>query len=161
MRVLVPVDGIEDAEAAIRGLPNVLEPGDEVVLLAVSEEPDEELIGSRPADVIPGNPYIGPAGATAPVQPNDVPVFLSSDEIMERDGRDLKEALEARAASLRALGMDVRVDSVFSDKRADAVRNYARDIDPTNIAVTQHTYDGMLSDAEIDAPVQVLPDGRS
>jgi hypothetical protein len=158
MRVLVPVDGIEDAEAAIRGLPNVLEPGDEVVLLAVAEEPDAELIGSQPGEVIPGNPYIGAAGSLAPVQPNDVPVFMSSEEIIEREGRELREALESRASSLRALGMEVRVDSFFSDERAEAILSYARNIEPTNIAATQHTYDDMLSDAEIDTPIQVLSD---
>src|SRR3990172_8779203 len=76
-RILVPLDGTGAAEAAVKEIEAICEPGDEGVLISVSPPAEPSARGSRPGEVVstgtiaPG--IIGgaprparPAGAEAP-----------------------------------------------------------------------------------------------
>jgi nucleotide-binding universal stress UspA family protein len=154
-RLLVPVDGVDDADEAIRALPQVCEPGDEIVLLAVAEEPDKELSGSRPLSAIP-EPYTGPAGGPGPLVPNDIPTFVSTEEIKEVQTRELYEALHIRGVQLKDKGFGVNVHVIFSDHPAKAILDYARDIDPAQIYMTRRGHERLYED-DLEEFASVLP----
>ena len=135
-QVLIPVDGLDDARTAAGAIPQICEPGDQCILLAVLEEPDTELIGSTPTHVMP-EPYTGAGGSEGPRAPNDAPIFIPREEMRETTARDISEALDRLTQPLRDSGIEVRTDTVFSDTPAQTVADYAGDID-AEIMVTRH-----------------------
>src|SRR3989304_5013265 len=51
-RILVPLDGTGAAEAAVKEIEAICEPGDEVVLISVSPPTEPSARGSRPGKVV-------------------------------------------------------------------------------------------------------------
>ena len=155
-QILVPVDGIEDARTAVGAIPKICAAGDECVILAVLEEPDRELIGSTPTHVIP-EPYTGAGGSEGPRAPNDAPVFLPREEMREVVARDMAEQLDRMTQALRDGGIQVRTDTVFTDSPAEAVLDYAGDID-AEIVVTRQTQEKLGSGRDDGRFAAVLPE---
>jgi hypothetical protein len=149
------VDGIEDARVAVSAIPQVCSAGDECVVLAVLEEPERELIGSTPTHVMP-EPYTGAGGSEGPRVPNDAPVFVPREEMREMVARDTSEAIDGMAQHLRDAGIEVRIETVFSDTFAEAILDYAGDID-AEIVVTRRFQEKLANESDSERFAAVLP----
>jgi hypothetical protein len=154
-QVLIPVDGLDDARTATGAIPQVCQSGDECIILAVLEEPEQELIGSTPAHVIP-EPYTGAGGSEGPRAPNDAPVFMPREEVREATARDITESIQQLTQPLRDGGINVRAETVFSEAPAKAVLDYASDID-AEIMVTRHFQETLGNEQESQRFATVLP----
>ena len=154
-QVLIPVDGPDDARTAIGAIPQVCESGDECIILAVLEEPAQELIGSTPAHVIP-EPYTGAGGSEGPRAPNDAPVFMPREEAREARARDITELIQKVTQPLRDGGIKVRAETVFSEEPAKAVLDYAGDVD-AQIMVTRHFQETLTKEDDSERFATVLP----
>jgi hypothetical protein len=135
-QLLLPVKDPEDAGKAIARVQDIAQPGDEVVVLVVSEVPEGEYVGDRPpAQVL--DPLATTGGVSSePRAAHDQPVFMSREEIMEVKGQELREALNPQIAALHDRGYAARVDAVFSDDPDATIRDYAQDLDVTDIYTT-------------------------
>ena len=133
---LIPVKDTEDANNAIARVPGVADQGDEVVVLIVSEVPEGEYIGdSPPAQVL--DPLATTGGVSSePRAAHDQPEFLSREAIMEMRGRELCEALNPQIAALHDRGYAARVEAVFSDDPGLTIRDYAGDLNVTDVYMT-------------------------
>jgi nucleotide-binding universal stress UspA family protein len=154
-QVLIPVDGLDDARTATGAIPQVCESGDECIILAVLEEPEQELIGSTPTHVIP-EPYTGAGGSEGPRAPNDAPVFAPREEMREATARDITESIQKLTQPLRDGGINVRAETVFSEAPAKAVLDYADDID-AQIMVTRHFQETLTQEDDSERFATVLP----
>lgn len=154
-QILIPVDGMDDARTAISAIPQVCRSGDECVILAVLEEPEQELIGSTPTHVIP-DPYTGAAGSEGVRVPNDAPVFAPREEVREATARDVTETILQLTQPLRDGGIEVRAEALFSEDPALAVLDYAGDID-AEIMVTRHFQETLAKEENSERFAMVLP----
>jgi hypothetical protein len=133
---LIPVKDTDDANKAIARIPQIAEQGDEVVVLIVSDVPEGELTGSAPAPTVI-DPMLTTGGTTSePRAADDIPTFLGRDEIMEMKHRELCEALDPQIAGLHDRGYSARVDAVFSDEPGATIRDYASDLNVTDVYLT-------------------------
>lgn len=142
-QLLIPARNVEDADDAIRSIPNVAERGDEVVVLIVAEVPDAELVGTEPPPVITEPFAGGGTGFQAPRAPSDQPVFVSSERLMELKGREMCEALSGRIEGLHNAGFEARVEAMFSDTPAETIRDLAGDLDTRDVYVTGDFYEAL------------------
>jgi hypothetical protein len=133
---LIPADSIQDAGNALDHLPSGFKPGDEVVVLIVSEVPEGELVGSRPPVTVL-DPLATTGGVSSePRAVADQPEFIGREEIMEIRGRELCEAVQPRLAALHDRGYGARVDAVFSDDPDATILDYAGDLRADAVYVT-------------------------
>jgi hypothetical protein len=143
---LFPVNSSEDAGNAIEHLPSEVKPGDEVVVLIVSEVPEAELIGSRPPSTVE-DPLATTGGVSSePRAADDQPVFIGREEIMEVKGRELCDAVQPKIASLHDRGLGARVEAVFSDNPDATILDYAADLRPDAVFMTPE-FAGRLEEA--------------
>ena len=154
-QVLIPVDGLDDARTATGAIPQVCESGDECIILAVLEEPEQELVGSTPTHVMP-EPYTGAGGSEGPRAPNDAPVFAPREEMREVKARDITESIQQLTQPLRDGGIKVRAETVFSETPAKAVLDYAGDVD-AQIMVTRHFQETLTKEDDSERFATVLP----
>jgi hypothetical protein len=153
-QLLIPVQDVHDADHAIRRIPHVAQPGDTVVILAVSRIPEAEVLDTH-------QPTSGPIdmpqmGYQATTSPDDAPSFISSEELMEMKGQEICESLQSRIGRLHEGGYDARVDAVFSDKPAQTIREYAADLESTAVYVTSSFHHKLHDEGEHVAAI--LPD---
>ena len=133
---LVPVKDTDDADKALARIPEVLEKGDELMLLVISEVPEGELIGSQPPPTVM-DPLATTGGvATGGRVGGDQPVFLGREEIMESRRQELRIALNPRIAQLNEQGYTARMEAMFSDEPGETIRDYAGDLGIKDILVT-------------------------
>jgi len=165
-RILVPLDGTGAAEAAVKEIEAICEPGDEVVLISVSPPTEPSARGSRPGKVV-STGTIAPGiigGAPGP----DRPVAAeTATQAAQRQADEMRDYLEDRASPLRGRGFKVQTVALTSDKPADAIVDYARRMHPTFIAMLRRSHRtlgeilfGTVAQAVIRAevaPVLVVP----
>jgi nucleotide-binding universal stress UspA family protein len=141
-RVLVPLDGTKNAEAAIPTLARLCEPGDEVVLLKVDRSESPQRGGYRPG-VSVMQPIAGSAGAVPSVATPDVPFYVETgDQAIQRQLDEAKDYLEDLAGRLRATGQKVETVALISDNPDVAIIDYARAMKPSFIAMLRRTHPG-------------------
>ena len=135
-RFLIPARDAEDAQNVIARVPNFAEQGDDLVILIVSRVPEGERIRGRPpAQVL--DPLATTGGMSSePRAAHDRPVMIGREEIMEIQGRELVESLHPRIAELHDRGYSARVETIFSDEPGPAIRDYAEDLNVTDVYVT-------------------------
>lgn len=133
---LIPAKDLEDAQNVIDRIPSFAEQGDDLVVLIVSEVPEGERIEGRPpAQVL--DPLATTGGVSSePRAAHDRPVMIGREEIMEIRGRELVESLHPRIAELHDHGYGARAEAIFSDDPGPAIRNYAEDLNVTDVYVT-------------------------
>ena len=122
-RILLPLDGTEHAEVALRALPGLSDPGDEIVLLSISEPRKAVQAGMRPGRIIRG----GSADRTRP----DFPVYAESDD-------------QVIQGQLNELGFnEVELAVEVSEDPAGAIVDVARRVNPTFILMVRTTSPGI------------------
>jgi nucleotide-binding universal stress UspA family protein len=136
-RVLVPLDGTKNAEAAIESLEQICTPGDEVVLLTVKSPEPAERAGFRPGNVVSTGVAGGFGGAAMPDVPNYVE---TTDQASQRQVNQARDYLEGLAANLRHKGYKVDTEVILSDKPDQAIVQHARNMHPTFIAMLRRTH---------------------
>jgi hypothetical protein len=146
---LIAVRDTDDAGEAISRVPSFAEPGDELVVLIVSEVPEAEIVGSRPPLQV-----LDPLATTGGVSSEpraawDRPVAMNSEELMEIRGRELCEAVDPKIASLHDLGYEARVEAVFGDEPGEAIRDYAGALNVREIYVTKAFYEDLDEDTRM------------
>ena len=151
---LIPVKDTDDAQSAITRVPSVVEKGDEVVVLIVSEIPDAELVGSKPPPHVM-DPLATTGGtASEPRAGADQPEFIGREELMNMRGQELREALSSQIASLHDQGYEARVEAVFSDEPGSTIRDVAGDLNVADVYVTREFRSDL--DSETQAVVKTL-----
>ena len=145
---LIPVKDTEDANTAIARVPEIAQQGDEVVILIVSEVPSGEYIGDAPpAQVL--DPLATTGGVSSePRAAHDQPEFLGREAIMEIRGRELCEALNPQIAALHDRGYEARVDAVFSDEPGPTIRDYAGDLNVSDVYMTREFQSDLDSETQ-------------
>ena len=135
-RVLIPLDGTEHAEVALQALPGLSDPGDEVVLLSISEPRRAVQTGMRPGRTIRG----GSANRARP----DFPVYAETDDqVIQGQLDELQSYLQTKAAQLKELGFsEVELAVEVSEDPAGAIVDVARRVKPTFILMVRTTSPG-------------------
>lgn len=142
-RILVPLDGTKNAEAALPFLKEICDTGDEVVLLAVRTPSDPKQIGFAPGRSVRGG-FSGPSGPVAGIVTPDAPVFgETKDQAHESQRLEAIDYLEGLAGPLRASGLAVQTEAVVADKAGATIVAYARTMKPTLIALLRRTRLGL------------------
>jgi nucleotide-binding universal stress UspA family protein len=135
-RVLVPLDGTKNAEAALASLRQLCEREDELVLIKVEKPAAPTRRGYVPGEYV-SSPAVGVTGAVTP----DVPVFAeTTDQVSQRQLNESKDYLEGLAANLRTAGYKVVTEVLIDEKPAQAIIDYARRTQPTFIAMLRRTH---------------------
>lgn len=144
-KVLVPLDGTQTAEAAVRVLTDFCTPEDEIVLLKVEKPEPTRASGFRPGKVVSGTSVGGPAGGgVAGVAGPDLPVFRESrDQTLQRQVDEAFDNLEVLASGLRASGFKVKTEVLVDPEPDTAIIDYARRMRPTFIAMLRRTHPGV------------------
>jgi nucleotide-binding universal stress UspA family protein len=141
-RVLVPLDGTRNAEAAIPSLAQFCGPDDEVVLVKVEKPEAPQRGGYRPSAAV--MEAIRAASGVASVSPPDVPYYVETGEqVIQRQLDEAKDYLERIAGDLRAHGQKVETEVLIADKPDEAIIAYAREMRPTFIAMLRRTHQGV------------------
>jgi nucleotide-binding universal stress UspA family protein len=142
-RVLVPLDGTRNAEAAIPSLVQFCGLDDEVVLLKVEKPESPQRGGYRPSAAVM-DAITGPVGGFATLAPPDVPFYVETGgQAIQRQLDEAKDYLEGLAGDLRASGRKVETEVLISDKPDEAIIDYAREMRPTFIAMLRRTHPGL------------------
>jgi hypothetical protein len=96
-RILVPLDGTKNAEAALDVLGDLCNPDDEVVLLKVEKPESPQRAGYGPSSVIT-QAISGPAGGVANVSLPDVPVYAETgSQTLQRQIDEVRDYLDGLA----------------------------------------------------------------
>ena len=136
-RVLVPLDGSRNAEAALASLEQICDTDHELVLLMVKKPHQPERIG-----YLPGVLAIESVGRST-VTP-DLPVFAETTD--QSDQQQLAEAgdyLDTVAACLRQKGYKVETEVLIDEKPEQTIVEYAKRTGPTFIAMVRRTHHGL------------------
>jgi nucleotide-binding universal stress UspA family protein len=164
-RILVPLDGTENSEAALRYIPDLCAPGDEVTLLRVEKPQPRPSIGTQPGQ---GAGFVSTtAGTLRDVVPPDQPIYAETEgQALQRQRDETRDYLERLAAGLRESGLEVTTHVLIEAKVDEAIIDYARARQSTTIAMVRRTHSvvgdlfGSVALSVIRsgvAPVLVLP----
>ena len=168
-RILIPLDGTDKAATAISALPDLASPGDEVVLLSVSEPQKALQRGIRPGRVVWGD-VGGPTGGVGAAARPDMPVYgETTDQTFQRQLNETMNALRPVAADLEKQGFKVMMATEINEDPAEAIADVARRTKPVFILMKRTTHPGIgqrlfgtvaqqVIRANV-APVLILPDG--
>ena len=167
-RVLVPLDRTERSELALKALPEICEPGDDVVLLSIAEQEHQLERGVRPGRTVRGG-VAGPAGGgTEAVAGPDLPEYAETrDQTYQRQLDEMEDYLRPKARALEAQGFRVSMAFEISNQPAQAIVDVARLWKPTFIMMARTTHPGVGGRLfgtvaqqvirEDVAPVMILP----
>jgi len=165
-RLLFLLDDVDDAERAFRAVTKVTEPGDRVAVLAVVGQPGNLIVGSRPQ--VTTNFYVPPQGLAAPRTGTEAPAYETDEDVQARVSGEVLEKLAGPTEILRQHGLDAFCRVIVRDEPGGAVDAWARDEQPTQVAVMKGAWrrlrralrhDGgrsALLEGDI-APVMALP----
>jgi nucleotide-binding universal stress UspA family protein len=139
-RILVPLDGTKNAEAALQALAQFCDPDDEVVLVKVEKPGAPQRGGFRPsAPVVEA--ITGPNAGVASLAAPDVPFYVETgDQVIQRQVGETKDYLERLAHDLRTEGHAVKTEVLIADKPGEAIVQYARETRPAFIAMLRRTH---------------------
>lgn len=167
-RVLIPLDGSDQATTAIAALPDLASPGDELVLLSIAEPQKALQRGTRPGRIVWGE-VAGPAGGVAGTARPDMPTYVeTSDQTLQRQIDEKMNVLRPLASSLESQGFKVMTVAEVNEEPAEAIVDVARRTQPTFILMKRTTHPGIgqrlfgtvaqqVIRANV-APVMILPD---
>lgn len=168
-RVLIPLDGTDNAATAIASLPDVASPDDEIVLLSVAEPETALQRGTRPGRVVWGE-VGGPSGGIGAAARPDMPVYgETTDQTFQRQLNEAMNRLRLLASKLEEQGFKVMIAAEVNEDPADAIVDVARRTKPVFILMKRTTHPGIgqrlfgtvaqqVIRANV-APVLILPDG--
>ena len=134
-KILVPLDGSVDAEAALSVVMNVCDTADEIILLTVAN-PDEPLdvhqVKTRPGSVV-----IAPSGILSSTA-HDMPVYAETPaQALEQTQARLSDYLDSKAGPLRKNGFHVLTAVEFSEDAAKGIVAFARNCKPAFLIMTR------------------------
>lgn len=167
-RILIPIDGSVHAEDSLAQVTAFASAGDSLFLLKI-ERPEHQIRdGFVPGRIVPNAIIGGSGGLGGGAATPDMPHFAEThDQSLQRQVSEAKDYLEDLAEGPRKQGHEVETEVLISDKPADAITNYARQIDASVIAMmprTHHTLrETLLGSVSTDvvktgvAPVLFLP----
>jgi nucleotide-binding universal stress UspA family protein len=142
-RVLVPLDGTKNAEAALSSLAQFCGPNDEVVLLKVEKPEAPQRAGYRASPAVM-QAIASPASGVAFSSPPEVPYYVETgDQATQRQLDEAKDYLEGLAGNLRASGQKVQTEVLIADDPEEAIVDYAREMQPAFIAMLRRTQPGL------------------
>jgi len=142
-RVLVPLDGSKNAEAALPLLEQICSPGDTVVLLSVRKPERPERSATVPGQPV-GGAVSGPSGAVLGLVTPDVSVFReTTDQTLDRQTNEARDYLEGLAGGLRQAGLEVETTVIVDDQPGNAIVAYAKKMKPSFIAMLRRTRFGV------------------
>lgn len=139
-RTLLILDGTNELEAALADARHLCDPGDKLTVLAVAEKPSPAILGTKPSPAA-ADPYTGsgPSGGVQPRGGLDVPEVESEDATERRVAGDLRDKLDEKVAEFDAGDVEVWTQAIVRDEPAEAVANYIRSSDVTQIAVPRRS----------------------
>jgi nucleotide-binding universal stress UspA family protein len=138
-RVLVPLDGTKNAEAALAPLAELCGPEDEIILLTVEKREAPQRAGYQPSPVVTTAIAGAAAGAISASAP-DVPVYVETGEqALQRQIDESRDYLESLAAGLRNRGHRVATEVLIDEHPDKAIVDYARETKPAFIAMLRRT----------------------
>jgi nucleotide-binding universal stress UspA family protein len=138
-RILVPIDGTPNAEAALAALTAFCDPDDEVTLLKVEKPQAPQRSGYRPSAVV-SDTVAATAGGLTRVATIDVPVYAETgDQAVQRQLDEAHDYLEGLADELRYKGFWVNTEVRIDEHPAKEIVDYARHMRPTFIAMLRRT----------------------
>lgn len=139
-RVLVPMDGSKPAETVLGRLGDILDAGDEVVLLTVAAPAGRRRRGYRPGprvSALPMGPAIAAGGETTGP---DVPVFAETTvQAEQRQIDELADYLDHCAEPLRKHGFKVTTIVDLDNNPGRAIVAQAKRLSPTFIAMPRRS----------------------
>jgi nucleotide-binding universal stress UspA family protein len=139
-RVLVPLDGTKDAEAALPWLSEVCAGDDEIVLLSVKRREATQRRGSRPGERVE-QAISEPGGGVADAVSPDLPTYAESGtQTLQRQLDETTDYLEGLASGLRDEGFIVHTDVLISDRPGEAIIDYARQLKPSFLIMVRRTH---------------------
>jgi nucleotide-binding universal stress UspA family protein len=142
-RVLVPLDGTENAEAALEALKELCDRDDRLILLSVQKPEAASRIGSTPGRIFRAG-VGGPAGGVTGAAMPDLPVYLETeDQVEQRQVAEATTYLEKLAAPLQREGFEVVTEVLVDEEPDEAIIEYARREKPTFIAMLRHSHRGI------------------
>lgn len=144
-RVLVPLDRTDDAEEALKFIPELCDKADEIVLLSIAEPVGRMQTGTRPGRIVHGRQPTSPPGVgiTGTLWP-DVPMYAETkDQTIQRQLDELEGYLRPRAKALEEQGYEVSMAFEISDDPAAAIVDVARQTKPTFIIMVKTTHPGI------------------
>jgi nucleotide-binding universal stress UspA family protein len=167
-RILVPIDGSKNAEAAIQALEAFATPDDVLVFLKVERPQHQTRDGFVPGIVVHSAIVGGSGGGGGGVVNPDMPHLAETlDQSLQRQVSEARDYLEDLAGAPRKEGFQVETEVLISDKPSDAITEYARRTDASLIAMLPRTHhslrETLLGSVSTDvikaglAPVLVLP----
>ena len=134
-KILVPLDGSPDAEAALAVVMKVCDKGDEIILLTVAN-PDEP-VEVHQVNTKPGSIVIAPSGILSSTA-HDMPVYAETPaQALEQMQARLGDYLDSKADLLRKDGFQVLTAVEFSEDAANAIVAFARSCNPAFLVMTR------------------------
>jgi hypothetical protein len=152
-QLLVPVRSVEDAREALPRVEAIAESGDEIVVLVISDIPEREMVGSEPSPATMEPLAHAGTGFSTPAPASDVPVFMESEEIIEKQGQAIVNTLADDIARLHDRGYNARVEAVFSESPAATIKDTAGDLSTREVYVTSSFYEEIKDEDESVAKV--------
>jgi hypothetical protein len=166
-RVLLLLDGVHNANRAFSEVVKLCEAGDGVIALAVVDQPEPEIIGMRPPSEEEPNTLTAGTGSFAPRMGDDVPEFETSDDVQARVSDEVLGELNPYTSALQQRGIDAFARVVVRDVPGEAIAEWAREEQPTHVAVLASSFERLNSALgkgdETDvlsgrlAPLEILP----
>jgi nucleotide-binding universal stress UspA family protein len=142
-RVLVPLDGTKDAEAALASLEQLCNADDEIILLSIAKPEARLRSGSRPGMVM-ASAIGGPGGGVEESITPESPVYQETiAQTQQRQTDETKDYLENLAGAMRRQGFTVNTVVDIDENPGDAIVRYAKQTHPTFIAMLRRTRVGI------------------
>ena len=138
-RILVPLDRSHRSEAALNALPEVCDPADEIMLIAVAQPGQRRQTGTRQARAV--TRFSDPSGTARLAPGRESPVFETEEEVRERQMAELSTYLNARADTLQRQGFRVAILPVVDQQPARAIIESAKQYRPDVIVMVRRTLD--------------------
>ena len=141
-RVMVPLDRSQHAETALAILSELLDSGDEVILLSVAEPAQQTQVDFKAGRITTG--YLpGHGGITSGSRP-DLPVYGETmDQVIQGQLDELQDYLRTHVAALETQGFGVRLISEIRNDSAQAIVEVARRCQPNFIVMVRTTHPGI------------------
>ena len=139
-RAVIPLDRSERAELALRAIPKLLDPEDEIVLLSIASPKTSVPRGTRPGRAAWFSS--GPQGEVIGGRDPDFITYAETeDQVIQGQLSELEDYLYNKVNELQKLGfVHTKLVCEVSDDPAGTIADLARRVDPTFIVMVRTTH---------------------